>query len=179
MKPIHFAWQYSMSSGVKPTTIDEYERWLTKTHGVKTLPQMPNYFKSVAEAIRTAFENSAFWQTLCDKSLKEFDERYKLAHDNYPLLISADPPQLCAKSYASFLQKTFRYNVLQNREWPAAPIRGGIQDWLLPSNWMTRINDIIRCCFVVKYLDGVESLMTDVTQLATSLLSPAPRMNHS
>src|SRR5262249_35545324 len=55
--------------------------------------------------------------------------------------------------------KTFRTNVLQNKKWPQPPTWLRQQKWVLPRNWFTMINDIVRACFVVKYFDGVKFLL--------------------
>ena len=73
---------------------------------------------------------------------------------------------LLTKSFDSFLVKTFRTNVLDNKRWPEAPKSG----WLLPNEsneWYSQVNDIVRTCFVVKYLDGVEFLVNKLNKLAT------------
>lgn len=69
---------------------------------------------------------------------------------------------LGSKSFDSFFLKTFRDNVARNSLWPAPPDGG----WILPSNWVSRGNDIVRTCFVVKYLDGVEFLLQKLVALA-------------
>jgi ppGpp synthetase/RelA/SpoT-type nucleotidyltranferase len=64
------------------------------------------------------------------------------------------PPVLVRKPFTSFLVKTLRKNVLDNRSWPENP-EGG---WIEPQNWYARVNDIIRTTLVVKYMDGVSFL---------------------
>ena len=60
-------------------------------------------------------------------------------------------PVIVIKPFASLVLKTYRKNILDNKNWPTEPQEG----WILPTNWFTRINDIVRTLIEVKYLDGV------------------------
>jgi hypothetical protein len=64
-------------------------------------------------------------------------------------------PNIYIKPFDSFLLKTYRKNILDNKNWPQEP-QGG---WTLPANWYSKIHDVIRTSIAVKYLDGVEFLM--------------------
>ncbi len=77
------------------------------------------------------------------------------------MLVRSASPKLCVKPFDSFFSKTFRKNVSENELWPDPP-EGG---WILPSNWYTRISDIIRTLFTVRYLDGVEFLTAKIESL--------------
>ena len=72
--------------------------------------------------------------------------------------MTPDSPQLQTKSFESFLGKTFRINVLHNKNWPKEPSWLNQKMWILPRNWFSRINDVVRACVVVKYFDGVKFL---------------------
>ena len=134
----------------KPENIDEYKKWLKKEHEIEILDRTRTYYESVTSKIKKDFEESDFWAQLT-KNLKEYDDEY-LVKTGYLLLRPESKPELYIKPFDSFLLKTFRKNILENKNWPNEP-EG---DWILPSNWYSRMNDIIRTLFVVKYLDGVE-----------------------
>jgi hypothetical protein len=120
-----------------------------------------NHFDAMALKVRTDFQASTFWSDII-RSMQTYNEEYML-QTSYPLFVNpATPPSLCIKSYDSFVLKTFRDNIARNPLWPAPP-EGG---WLLPSNWISRGNDIVRTCFVVKYLDGVEFLIKKLISMA-------------
>ncbi|MFW9897565.1 MAG: hypothetical protein ACFFD7_17300, partial [Candidatus Thorarchaeota archaeon] len=85
----------------------------------------------------------------------EIENGYKL------LLNPNEKREVYIKPYESFLNKTFRQNVLNNKLWPNVPTKG----WIIPDVWFERINDIIRTSFVVKYLDGVEFLIRKIKDL--------------
>lgn len=115
-------------------------------------------YETVANQMKAAFQRSSFWSELSRQKLKDFDEDYRLAYPDYPLLMTAAAPQLQTKSFESFLGKTFRINVLHNKNWPKEPIWLNQKTWILPRNWFSRINDVVRACVVVKYFVGVRFL---------------------
>ena len=55
----------------------------------------------------------------------------------------------------SLIIKAYRKDVLNNSNFPNEP-EGG---WILPENWFSRVNDILRTTIVVRYIDGVEFLL--------------------
>jgi len=136
----------------KPEDIDEYKKWLKEKHNCEITERTRTYYDSVASAMKRSCEKSFFW-TQITENLRRYDQEYQL-DKKYPLLIPNFEPELTTKSFGSFLLKTFRKNIIDNERYPDEPNEG----WILPSNWFSRINDILRTLFVVKYLDGVEFL---------------------
>lgn len=147
----------------QPTSIEEYRAWLEKLCGKEIGSRMRNHYESVALKVKHDFEASDFWANVAGE-LSEFDAKYQL-ETGFPLLVSIDPPKILTKSYESFLLKTYRRNVIDNEDWPDPPSGG----WLQPPDWFSRINDIVRTCFAVKYLDGVEFLLEKMQQEAEKL----------
>jgi hypothetical protein len=137
----------------KPSNISEYKAWLRDKHDVTVGRRVQNHFESVASRLESAFESSQFWTGLLG-NLKNYQEEY-LMGTGYDLLTTLDPPPILTKPFNSFLLKTFRANVLENARWPDEPLDG----WVLPDNWCSRIYDIVRTSFVVKYFDGVEFMI--------------------
>ena len=69
--------------------------------------------------------------------------------------------ELNVKTFDSFLNKTFRKNVIENDKWPEAP-NGG---WVTPQGrWYDSMSDIVRTRFLVRYLDGVEYLVSRIRE---------------
>lgn len=146
---------------VRPSCMSEYCEWLHNKHNVTVNSRTENQFNSIALKVNKDFQASSFWSDL-GRSMQAYNEEYMLRTE-YPLFVnSATLPLMDIKSYDSFLLKTFRNNITRNPLWPEPP-EGG---WLLPSNWISRSNDIVRTCFVVKYLDGVEFLIDKLITLA-------------
>jgi len=140
----------------KPRDISEYKKWLKEEHEIEISDRTRAYYDSVTTKIKQDLDKSDFWVQLTD-NLGEYDGEY-LAKTGYHLLIPGTKPELNIKPFDSFLLKTFRKNVLENKNWPDCP-EGG---WVLPNTWYSDINDIVRTLFVVKYLDGVEFLINKV-----------------
>jgi hypothetical protein len=139
----------------KPKNIDEYKRWLQDKHGVEISAKDEVYYKLVTERIKSDFEGSDFWLRLKD-NLHEYNDEY-LLNTGYDLLREYKPT-LLTKPFTSFLLKTYRKNVLLNKNLPKEP-QGG---WILPFNWYSKINDIVRTLIEVKYLDGVEFMIEKI-----------------
>lgn len=143
----------------KPKDIDEYKKWLEEEHNAEITDRTRNRYTSVADKIKLDFETSEFWGQLIE-SLQEWKYKYQFER-KYPLLMSDDSPRLYTKSFDSFLLKTFRKNVIENKNWPNAPYNG----WMLPDSWYSSINDIVRTLIVVKYLDGVQFIIDNIKSL--------------
>lgn len=141
-----------------PKDIHQYVAWLKKEHEIEILSIDKTYYESVTNKIRRDFKESDFWVQLT-KNLNEFDGEFMIK-TGYPLLMDFEP-QLYMKPFASFLLKTFRKNILNNKNWPNEPKDG----WILPNDWYSRINDIVRTLFVVKYLDGIEFMIRKIVAL--------------
>ena len=143
----------------KPKNIDEYKKWLKKKHKIEISGKTQKYYESVASRIKQDLEKSDFWIQLT-KNLKEYDGEY-LATTGYHLLTSFLKPELLIKPFDSFLLKTFRKNILENKLWPNKP-EG---TWIIPNNWHSRINDCVRTLFEVKYLDGVDFMIRKIKSI--------------
>lgn len=137
----------------KPTCVEEYLKWMRKTHNVEISNRTRVYYDSVVNKLRSDFSSHAFWQQLLGRWV-EIHQDYQVK-TTYPLFLDLSPPSLVVKPYDSFIEKTFRKNILQNRDWPNPPKKG----WVLPTNWFESTNDLIRTLVVVKYLDGVDFLV--------------------
>lgn len=140
----------------KPKNINEYKKWLKDKHNTEISNRTKVYYESVTTKIQQTFEKSNFWVRLTE-GLKKFASEYQLK-TQYPLLLNLQKPKLDIKPFESFLLKTFRKNILENEHWPDEPEDG----WILPNNWYSRINDIVRTLIKVKYLDGVEFMIDKI-----------------
>ncbi len=127
---------------------------MTITNMVRT------HYESAAAKIKQDFDSSPFWQKLT-KNLREYNDEYAVSM-GYPLLVNREGlPELKVKPWRSFADKTYRENVVTNANWPEPPQDG----WIVPDNWYTRIDDIVRTMIVVKYLDGVKFLVEKLKSL--------------
>lgn len=148
-----------------PQDLEEYKKCLEKEHKIDIELNRVHY-ESITGKIKNNFEKSDFWVKLIE-NLKEFDSEYHIDR-GYPLIVSPMKPKLDIKSFKSFLEKTFRKNILENKNYPHEPENG----WIFPDNWYSRIDDIIRTTIVVKYLDGVEFMIDKIHSLCNEFNLP-------
>ncbi len=137
----------------KPRNITEYKRWLQQEHQLGITTATERHYESVLDIVKSDFQQSEFWRSL-EERLKHYQGEY-LMETGELLLEPVDLPDLLKKPFESFLEKTFRKNVLNNRHFPDPPGN----DWVLPERWYSRVDDTIRTRFIVRYLDGASFLM--------------------
>lgn len=107
-----------------------------------------------SETLRARFEASPFWTKFLGQ-LEEFTDRQQLEH-GLPLVAHRDHrPEVVKKPWSSVLDKIYRKNFLNNERFPEAPNDG----WITETNWLQRINDIIRTTVTVRYLDGISDVL--------------------
>ena len=134
----------------KKPKYEEYKKWLKDEHGFEITTK--RYYEEVTSTIKGIFQESLLWKKL-NSNFILYGQQFLVDSCGYDLWSNAsEPVELKIKPYDSFLLKTYRKNILDNQNWSKPP-RG---EWILPNNWFSKINDIVRTSFVVKYLDGVE-----------------------
>jgi len=138
----------------KPCTLEEYKEWFKTELGIELSASDQKRYETIQIRIKHDFENSACWREL-NKEFQNYRDEYYSTHNGFHLFISEPAPKLLLKSYDSLVEKTFRKNIIENNDWPGPPPSG----WISPTNWFSRINDIIRTLLEVKYLDGVQFLI--------------------
>jgi hypothetical protein len=140
----------------------EYLDWLQQNISDDPVPLSQQYYETVVQKASEKFKASEFWTALIS-AYREMNSAYQL-QTGYPLWASPATPEIQYKGFESFLLKTYRKNYLENKNWPNPPQRG----WILPNNWYSVIHDILRTRFVVKYLDGVEFVISRLQELCNS-----------
>lgn len=149
----------SKGYGDRPTKA-EYPSWLRANADSNFLRVAKNRHDAVGEKIRADVLGSTFWKevtSLC----AEWNDQY-VQDTDFQLFVTDAPPSLHLKPYDSVLDKSFRKNILLNEIYPKPP-EG---NWICPSNWYSRLNDITRTTFIVKYLDGVKFLVDKIETVA-------------
>jgi ppGpp synthetase/RelA/SpoT-type nucleotidyltranferase len=146
---------------IKPGNIQEYKKWLTDNHQISNIDliRQKKRYEAVLGSFEETIRKSNFWRYITD-NLTDLDHQY-LIENNYDLMEN-HKVELNKKSWESFLLKTYRKNILDNKNWPMPPEAG----WILPKNWYTEINDTLRTIFIVKYLDGAIFLAKKIEDVA-------------
>jgi len=144
----------------KPQDPESYLAWLREVLNVEITSSTQSHYNHVANIIKNKFEESRLW-TQFASNLENYNNEYYISKSGYGLFSELSLPPLDIKLFDNFLLKTQRINVLDNELWDAPPSYG----WVKPSSWYESINDIVRTCIVVKYLDGIEFLREKIKEL--------------
>jgi hypothetical protein len=148
----------------KPTDLESYKSWLAEQSHIAIDRRLENYYTRETFIIKQQFETSNFWQEFL-KNLDEYDINYYRNSKGYDLFLKMNnriiQPEINIKPYNSVIDKTYRKNVIENRDFPKEPPEG----WIYPDNLFLKINDIIRTSVIVKYMDGAKFLVNELTNL--------------
>jgi ppGpp synthetase/RelA/SpoT-type nucleotidyltranferase len=148
------------SAAAKKPNLDEYPAWLVCEQNITDWDSLRHHYELIVPTIATTYTDSPFWRAILS-GLNDIDAQYLVDH-KYPL-IADFAPKIVVKPWESFVEKTYRKNIVHNANFPKPPEDG----WLTPDNWFTQIHDIVRTTIVVKYLDGVP-LMLEFLRSAAS-----------
>ncbi|MFB2597090.1 hypothetical protein ACEXQE_04780 [Herbiconiux sp. P17] len=138
---------------------EDYATWFEAKFSEKLSTEKDRY-ETASLRIEDAVKTSAFWPKYLAERESIADRYY--AETGYPLFAFREVEPPVKKSWNSFLNKSFRRNVVNNDSWPQEPSEG----WCLTPRWFEQINDILRTTLVVKYLDGVEYLANELERIA-------------
>jgi len=148
----------------KPKDVKEYLEWAKnnldtsfddqKTESVYDT-NMNNIFNSVSEhQFFVGFSNiSKDWQ-------KEYEVKTKTA-----LFMDNEEPKLLIKPFESTVEKTYRFNILWNREFPQQPDQG----WVDQHTIYTHLNDLVRGSLVCRFIDGPAFVADSIENYAKGL----------
>ena len=138
-----------------------------------------SWYEQVVDDGAARLEESHFWQTL-QKSLSMWNTNFQLGHSGYPLFeVAQQPSHIYKKSFQSVLNKSFRWNVLDNNNWPKPPEKAPSTTtywedddprdpmmWYGPHNWLADFPDIFRARLTTDYFDGVPYLVRQIEEVA-------------
>ena len=171
---------------------EDYTSWYEEWLGVDLESgRAEKWFELVTDAGIRRLQEAAFWQEL-QTSLPAWDTSFKAKQEGYSLFgTTRQPQEIDKKTFESVLNKSFRWNVLDNNNWPDPPETSpstapeseerDSQDpqlWFGPHNWLTEFPDIFRTRLTTTYFDGVGYLAEKVKELAvqTTPVSPCLRL---
>ena len=177
----------------KPSTVEEYIEWYTHLFGEDLESgSTEQWYDQVTTAGQDRVDGSIFWTDL-QNSLNEWNVSFQADHDDYRLFDeTTQPTKTLKKSFASVLNKSFRWNVVDNKHWPdppnerrpstaarhEEPDREDKQCWFGPHNWLNDFPDIFRTRLVATYFDGVGYFAENITSLAERTTSVRPELEY-
>ena len=161
-----------------------YEEWF---HDDLSGGAAEQWYDQVTEIGIRRFEKSDFWRSL-QKHFRLWETSFMAEHESYPLFgATQQPTEINKKSFESVLNKSYRWNVLNNDDWPdpprKAPSTAPTTDksdpydsrlWFGPHNWLSDFPDIFRVRLTTTYFDGVGFLAERVRELAERTTSRPP-----
>ena len=147
------------------------------------------WYETVTDAGLRRLEESDFWKQL-QASLSVWDSTFAADHENYALFgATQQPTQITKKSFDSVINKSYRWNILENENWPDPPgeppstaanlEERDAQDlrwWFGPHNWLTDFPDIFRTRLTTIYFDGVGYLVEKIMDLAKQSTLGPPKL---
>lgn len=156
-----------MSLVRKPATIEEYVEWARNTLGVDFESEdcLDAYNMNMTN-VHTFASDSLL------NSLHSFVDRIGSEYEKISqssLFMSETDIKWHKKPYESFLNKSFRQNILWNQNWPNAPkYRDEEPEWVTPDNWFLKFNDTVRTMLVCKYIDGPKYFVERLDDFVTT-----------
>ena len=177
----------------RPSSIDEYVTWYSnrfsdELRGGSTAQW---YDEVTADGVQE-WKRSDFWRTLKER-IEKWNLSFAAQHDLYKLFDETPPlDEIAKKPFESVLDKSLRWNVLDNDNWPLPPKKLAQkaqeevdpydpQWWYGPHNWLQTFPDIFRMRLIPTYMDGVRYLADKLKELANEATkdSPGLRFRHS
>jgi ppGpp synthetase/RelA/SpoT-type nucleotidyltranferase len=133
----------------KPEGMDEYMEWATANLDSPFNDQkIDSLYDTNMNNIFNGVSQHPFFVGFSRKS-KDWQKTYK-DQTKTDLFIDSDEPKLVVKPFSSTVEKTYRQNVLWNRNFPQPP-KGG---WYTHQNVYSRLNDLVRGSLVCRFIDG-------------------------
>ena len=172
----------------KPSTVRAYTSWYEEEFGEDLESgSAEQWYDQVATKGKRELEQSRFWTEL-QNGLQDWNARFQVEHDDYRLFEeTSQPTKILTKSFESVLNKSFRWNVFDNDQWPEPPEQRpstapeseqpDLEDkrfWHGPHNWFIDFPDIFRTRLVATYFDGVGYFTDRIRELAQRATSTQP-----
>jgi ppGpp synthetase/RelA/SpoT-type nucleotidyltranferase len=151
-----------MSESAQKPTKEEFMRWSdSKTCGTFTA-SIQQWYESSQSNLLSRIQDTDFFCSL-SKELEAAASKYNEA-TNTKLFSLNRRPEIAwnKKTYASFAEKIYRHNCLDNNNFPDPPVDG----WITLENSYEKIDDIIRTTLVVAYADAPAFLSEKILQSA-------------
>ncbi|MBD2295547.1 hypothetical protein H6G06_19245 [Anabaena sphaerica FACHB-251] len=134
---------------LKPTNLDEYRDWAKQNLSIDfSNPKIARLYETNLTNIYNAITQHSFFVFFSSQASR-WQEEYnqKTCSD---LFMGSNDPRLVTKPYESAIEKTYRVNILWNKDFPKEPKKG----WVNHQNIFTQFNDLVRGTLVCRFIDG-------------------------
>jgi hypothetical protein len=152
-----------MPAPPRPNTIADYIEWASATLEVDfSAAATRNQYETNVQSAQNTVQNSGFIRNF-RAFITKLEEEYHARTGAQLLLLNGELTVL-RKPFDSAVQKSFRHNVLRNRDFPNRPRKG----WITPDNWYSKLDDLVRSTLVCKFIDAPKILAEALTNHAIS-----------
>ena len=178
--------------GDDPPSAEDYLDWYEEKFADALLDsKVVNWYQDTTDLGKLSWKASEFWKLL-PVNLERWKEEFGLHHQGYPLMAAAAFEDVHVKPLESVINKSYRWNVLDNPDFPNPPVtrrrpsaapqgresdREDRSQWYGPGNWLSDFPDIFRTRLVVLYFDGVRFLADELEGLARRQGSRPPDLD--
>ena len=134
-------------------TLEQYADWAKEHIGFDPKDeQFQRRYSQNTKSIRTAIEQSDEWSRL-SAAFSGLATKYK---NDFHVSLFTEPgwqPTLHIKPLSSAVEKTYRSNVIGNKDFPSPP-QNDHTKWITEENIFSEFHDLVRCRIVCRYMDG-------------------------
>lgn len=149
----------------RPSDLVAYHDWCRRELGCNFEdPAVRNAYEMTVAAASDNIAGSHLWTSL-PSVMEEVARDYRQTYSCDLLSMATPNPVLVKKPFESAVNKSFRLNVLWNRNFPLEPSGG----FVTPDTWFSQLDDVIRTTIVCRYIDGPSRLIAALTKRATQL----------
>lgn len=147
----------------QPETTEQYIEWASTTLGVDfAASAIRNRFETNVQNAQNTVQNSRF--------VREFPtfiaQQEQLHHEQTGAgLLMSSELNVLRKPFDSAVTKSFRINVIRNRNFPRPPANG----WITPDTWYSKFDDLVRSTLTCRFLDGPRVLTTALDAYARDM----------
>ena len=146
---------------LKPTNLDEYRDWAKQNLPSDfSSPKIARLYETNLTNIHNAVTQHSFFVFFSSQASR-WQEEYNQKTCS-ELFMGSNEPSLVTKPYKSSIEKTYRVNVLWNKDFPSEPKKG----WVNHQNIFTHFNDLVRGTLVCRFIDGPAFIAKKIIEYA-------------
>lgn len=133
----------------KPRDLEEYKEWARHTLSSDfDDPKIERLYETNITNIYNAITQHKFFVFFSNEASRWQEEYSQKTYSE--LFMGSYDPKLVTKLYTSSVEKTYRLNILWNKNFPVNPKNG----WVNHQNMLAKLNDIVRGTLVCRFIDG-------------------------
>jgi hypothetical protein len=157
----------------EPRNVDEYRLWARKKLDLDFADvRLARIYETNVSNVLTLVTQHPFFVGFSSEAA-HWGEAYRRKTQADLFMVSPEP-NLVIKPFTSVMEKTYRINVLQNGNFPAAPPDG----WVNQTNLYSKINDLVRGTLVCRFGDGPAFVTTQISRRLQAIQDGPTRIRH-